>query len=287
MTKYFKSEVACTIYDTLKSPALRVMSCVNGLDFSGASDAHDGLLRKLDQMEFANKSTQEEYLNDVYVLKQFVNFISFYSGLWESVIKGEFSESWNVLQNALDTMRCIKKFSKLDLSYFEEQLIELEKIYPYNVFFSIGATVELFECSICGLDIDSLACCHRKGELYSGQMAIAIARNISQFDHIAMVSIPEDKRCVITYDNESEQFKLIRYLSGLVKHGRLTISDFKGLNFSVVKRINPDFVKQNRNEKCSCGSGKKFKKCCIHSRYIDGDHVDIVAEPYCVKHMIT
>lgn len=285
MNRYFNSEEACAIYDELKPSVLKIMSCVNDHDFSGSSKAQDELTKIFCQLK-GDKNSTEEYLNDVYVLNQFVNFISLYSDLWEAVIKGRFSESWDVLQNALDSMRCMKKFSKLDLSYFEDQLTEIEKTYPYKIFFSIGATVEMFECSICALDIDSSNCCHRKGELYGGKMAIAIARNISQLEHVAMVSIPEDKRCVIIYDDKGEQFKLIRYLSDLVKRGRFFISDFKGLSFSVVKKNNPDFVKQNRNEKCNCGSGKKFKKCCVSSQYIDGDHVDIVAEPFCLEHTI-
>lgn len=286
MNSYFKSREVCQLYENLKKSSVSVMLHVNDLDFSSSRDAH----KDLSEVYFIRKSDidspDEQILNDLYVLNQFILLLLLYSELWESVLNGKFSDSWSIIQDALDTIRSIKKFSKLNLLYFEEQLIELEKTYPYNIFLSIGATVEKFECSICGLDIDSTDCVHRKGELYSGLMAIAIAKNLSNFDHVAMVLTPEDKRCVVTYEDNGEQFKLVRYLSSLISNGQLSISDFKGLNFTTVKQRNPEFIKQKRNEKCNCGSGKKFKKCCISAEYIDGDHVDVIAEKLCVEHTI-
>ena len=35
-------------------------------------------------------------------------------------------------------------------------------------------------------------------------------------------------------------------------------------NITVRHRINQDIVPQERNEKCECGSGRKFKKCCAN-----------------------
>lgn len=88
------------------------------------------------------------------------------------------------------------------------------------------------------------------------------------------------------FDDEGEGFKLVRFLSNLIQQKKLRISDFEGLNFSTVKRKNPAFIKQGQNDKCACGSGNKFKKCCANSEYIDGDHVDIVARKYCIEHSI-
>jgi hypothetical protein len=37
------------------------------------------------------------------------------------------------------------------------------------------------------------------------------------------------------------------------------------------RETNPNYVKIGRNEPCYCGSGKKFKKCCISKEYIEID----------------
>lgn len=220
----------------------------------------------------------EEYLNDLFVILRYVDFLMDYCTVWEQMVAQRFSDSWSSLQDALSLLRMVKRFTSLDVAFFEDQLTELEKTYPYNVFFSIGIAVDRFECSICHRDIDSLECPHRRGELYAGEMASAIAREIRQLDHVAMVRHPEDKRCVVQYPDDGEQFKLVRLLSQLIASGRCRISDFSHLRFSKRPHPNPDYEKRGRNEPCYCGSGKKFKRCCIGQQYIEGDHVDLIAE---------
>ena len=229
----------------------------------------------------------EEYLNDLWVIERYIDFLAKYGNLWESILDQRFSESWCLLQDSLDLLRLIKRLSHIDIHFFEDQLIELERTYPYKLFFSIGATVEFFECSVCGQDIDSQECSHVRGSLYGGVMAYAIARNIMQMDHISMVAHPQDKRCVVSYEDSGEQFKLIRYVSSLLSSKRLRISDFGRLQYSKRLRPNPDYRKLPRNERCFCGSGRKFKHCCIEKKCIEGDHVDIVAEPKCIEHAVS
>ncbi len=253
------------------------------------SDDHD-LFRDLRDLVDSAKSNavagSDDYRNDLWVIERYMDFLEKYGHLWKSILDQRFSESWCLLQDSLDLLRSIKKFSHIDIHFFEDQLIELERTYPYNVFFSIGATVEFFECSICGQDIDSQECPHARGNLYGGVMAYAIAKNIVQLDHISMVAHPEDKRCVVSYEDSGEQFKLIRYVSSLVLSKKCRISDFCRLQFSKRLLPNPDYRKLPRNERCFCGSGKKFKHCCIGKEHIEGDHVDIVAEPKCIEHAV-
>ncbi len=243
------------------------------------------------QLEIQTKKhniQQDEYiLNDFFVILRFVDFFSSYFDLWRKLLNYEFSSSWNSLQDSLDFLRLIKKFSSINVEFFEDQLLELEKTYPYNIFFSIGATAELIECNLCGQDIDSEDCPHIKGELYSGKIAHGIVKNIVEANHVSLVSIPKDKRCVVKYEDSGEQFKLVRYLADLINDGRFNILDFCELKFSKKLNLNPEYVKLGRNEPCYCGSGYKFKKCCISKEYIEGDHVDIVAIPKAIDRVIT
>ena len=101
-----------------------------------------------------------------------------------------------------------------------------------------------------------------------------------------MVKHPSDKRCVVVYDDNGKQFKLIRFLSELITTNNLQPFDFGELQFSKKKVKNHEFQKKERNSPCYCGSGKKFKKCCISKEYVDGDHVDIVAKPTSIEEII-
>ena len=242
------------------------------------------VIQQLDDMlkhyedEFSN--ADEPTKNDLFLLDKIVKLLASYTKLWEKITKQEFSVSWGYLQDGLDLLRILKKFLEGDsyqhFSFFEHQLTELEKLYPYNAFISIGATYKQAECNICGKDIDSFECEHIRGELYSGRMAHGIVHTVEQLDHVAIVTNPGNKRCVVLYSDDAEQFRLVRYLSELLIDGRLKPLYFSGLNFSKRKIKNLNYKKLKRNDICFCGSGKKFKNCCITKDYIDSDHVDIL-----------
>lgn len=286
----FNTSEVVAIYRHLNPSIKKVLHFLNVLEFEKCKEEIESLNRELTVAKKEHLPVQDKVLNEFYVLGRFLGMLSAYSELWNKIVKGEFSSSWNSLQDALDLLRTVKKFScdhaHQNIAFFEFQLQELEKLYPYNIFVSIGATVERFECGICGQDIDSFDCPHIKGELYSGEMAYGIARNLSELNHVAMVKHPQDKRCVVKYDDAGEQFKLVRFLSGLILSEKLKPIDFGELRFSKKIIKNPDFRKTGRNEPCHCGSGKKFKKCCISKEVINGDHVDIVAKPINIDEII-
>lgn len=287
MSNSLATKQVSALFELLKPLLRSLLIALNDLRFAEAQDKINEIRKTLVKENAVVNYLDEQALNDMYVLNRYIDFLSEYGNLWEKIGIEHFSDSWNSLQNSLDLLRLIKKFSKINIQFFENQLTELERTYPYNVFFSIGAIVDFFECSICGHNIDSVECPHMQGNLYSGKMAYGIVRNIVQLDHISMVESPQDKRCVVSYDDKGEQFKLVRFISSLVSSRKLQISNFYCLRFTKRRIVNPDYQKLGRNDLCFCGSGKKFKKCCIMETHVQGDHVDIVSQPTCVEHAIT
>jgi hypothetical protein len=233
---------------------------------------------KLEEARGAAAPEIETVLNELYVLGAYFRLLARYAEVWEHIINQRFASSWVSLQDALDSLRAIKLLSAIDVGYFEMQLTNLEEAYPYRVFFSIGAVASRIECSICGKDIDSLECAHRRGQLYAGEMACGIIRAFTRLDHVSMVTNPDDKRCVVEIPDASEQFKLLRYLSALVREQKLRISEFERIRFSKRRVPNPAFRKVGRNDPCFCGSGRKFKTCCIDKMHVEGDHADVCAK---------
>lgn len=272
---HLRTTIVDSLYKNIRAP---LREFLRGVDINiglAKSPTIDSIRKGLEASELLHADGPEEVLNDFFVIRCYVDFFSYYGQLWRLIAEEKFSASWDKLQDAMDALRLIRRFSHIDISALEEQLIELEKTYPYNVFFSIGAIVEKFECSICGQDIDSFRCPHRKGHLYRGRMATGIACNMVNFNHIAIVDEPQDRRCVVTYKDTEEQFKLVRFLSHLLQQRKFVVSDFGLLRFSKRLKPNPDFQKIGRNDPCYCGSRVKFKLCCIARSRIEGDHVDI------------
>ena len=283
----FNTLIVNSAHQSIKPAINKFLNSLNNLKFKDCKKEIEDINR---DFIFARKNyceDQEDILNEFFIFDRYVELLSLYLDLWQKIINGNFSSSWISLQNSLDLLRIIKKFidqeAYMEIYFYEFQLIELEKVYPYKIFFSIGAVAENIECGICGKDIDSPDCPHIKGELYKGKMAYGICRNITELNHISLVSNPADKRCVVAYDDNGEQFKLVRYLAELISDEKLVISDFGELRFSKKKIKNPEYRKLGRNAICYCESGKKFKKCCILKEYVERDHLDILPIPEEIK----
>ncbi len=276
----FITDQVASLFQKLRPDLISFIDLVDRLSSEPATFKLNKIRTAVDLHSSAWERESDEVLNDVYLLNRFINLMDSYSATWMNIAVSKFVDSWSSLQDSLDHLRSVKKFSNGTgiclIDFLENQLIELEKLYPYNVFFSMGASVDLFECSICGKDIDSLECEHIKGELYRGEMAYGTAKGIGSIDHVAMVKHPQDKRCVVKYEDDGPQFEPVIYLAGLLTSNELNPLSFHHLEFSKRREKNPDFKKLPRNEACYCGSGKKFKKCCIDKEYIEFDHIDIV-----------
>ncbi len=276
----FSTEQVITLFHKLRPDAINSINLIDGLRFEQCGAELNKIRAVIDSHNTKWSNERDEVLNEVYVLNRIVDLLGSYSTTWRNIAEAKFANSWGSLQGTLDHLRSVKKFSNGNctriVDFFENQLIELEKLYPYNVFFSMGAKVDWFECSLCGKDIDSLECEHVKGELYRGKLAYGIAKNIGYIDHVGVVKYPADKCCVVQYDDDGSQFQMVRYLSGLLTSRKLKPLSFHHLEFSKRMEKNPEFKKLPRNEICFCGSGKKFKKCCIDKKFVEFDHIDIM-----------
>jgi hypothetical protein len=279
MTNQLRTDQASKLFQGLKLKAKSVLPAFYDHDFLSGQQTIAEMHRIVAKEQEATTEADEAYLNDLYVLDKYVCFLATYGELWQKIINQEFADSWCSLQDALGLLRLLKRFSTIDINFFESQLTELEQVYPYNVFFSSGMVVAGLECSLCGFDIDSDECLHLRGQLYRGRMATAVVQKILRLDHVGLVTHPADKRCVMKYEDTAEQFKVIRHLSNLIISKRCHISDLWSVRFSNRRLPNPEYRKLGRNERCFCGSGAKFKKCCMANEYVEEEHVDIVGKP--------
>lgn len=237
-----------------------------------------------------SRNDPDDIPNDLYILSRIIDFFGAYNGVWRDIHGGHFSASWTSLQDALDYLRTIKRFSNDSSSpfdFFESQVPEVEKLYPYRVFASIGAIIGRCECSICGADVDGGDCPHLMGELYRGKVAHGVVTSVEALDHMALVTDPVDKRCVVEIEDSDERFRVMKYLSGLLAEGSVSPLRFRRAELCKRRTLNPDYREQPKNALCKCGSGRKHKKCCLSKKYFE-DHVEIVGShrPYSWKPMI-
>lgn len=223
-------------------------------------------------------ATEDAVKNDCFIYAGFFELLISLASYWKCVESEEFHNSWCKLQDALDCLRQLKKFYKEDsvtLWSLTRQLLSIEKAYPYKIFTSCGFIFEGFECSICSQNIDGDECPHIKGDIYSGEMAVAIARKVKELDHISLVEKPKNKRLVVGYEDSSRHFDLFRMLISEFDQNNCSPLMLSKVQLVEEIRIDPTHKRAPRNSKCYCGSGKKYKSCCIKSERIPHIHMSI------------
>lgn len=219
----------------------------------------------------ARQENDEQLANASFVFKKYYNLFYSLCCYFSLLDEGRYRISWDKLQDCLDLIKLVGKFTEQDERLDIPQLLDLlqsyEQLYPFRVFASSEYIIEKSHCSICGKSMNSLSCSHIRGNLYWGEMAVEIVDEIKTFQAVAVVSHPEDKRCVLELSDddrpEEEKFKKLKEY--------LNITTSPLMRFTVETKIETrlkDNIKiVGRNEPCSCDSGFKFKKCCGKNLY--------------------
>ena len=226
---------------------------------------------------FSKQNNDEQLANSTYVFKCYFLLFCHLMIYFDSLKKKMYTQSWNFLQDCIDDIRLIGRFAeeRFDLTEILDLLLAYESLYPYRIFASPEIVIEKSNCSICGKSMQSLECDHIKGNLYWGKLATNRIEKIKSLLAISVVTHPEDKRCVLECCEESitevEKFKI------LDEFLKLGIPYFQMFKINPQYKYIPKGYTTNRNEKCPCGSGLKFKKCCGKELFFK--YINYIVEP--------
>lgn len=270
-------EVDCENYhEYSEHHQLVILEAINRAEFSKAVEMSSAVVSQMDKVKV--KALRHKR-NSIFIETSKFHVLNHLSRFWEFVLHEQYYKSWCSLQDTLDNLRNVKRFSDHDsalVDLLEVQLKAIESVYPYRLFSSTGIIFEGCNCNICGEDIDSFECCHIQGELYEGEIAIGIAQKIKELDHIAIVEHPEDKRCVVGADDYHPNMLVLRDLGQYVLQGKLKPLGFKDLLKVEFDKVNDAYVELKPNQKCFCGSGIKFKKCCRGKTTVRHKHYEFI-----------
>jgi hypothetical protein len=267
--------------EVVQNGAQEYAKLLKQLNFQGAIKLIDSCIEAVENEKAQKKSGfDEQVLNQLYIIGQFLKMLGEYSKFWEQVKSHHFSKSWDSLQNTQDRLRFLKRFcadyNQLGLATLERQVITIEKLYPYKIFASSELVVGDVKCSICGKNIDSLKCSHIAGELYNGEMAYGIVGKIEAVNGVALVEHPLDKRCVIQIEDTDTKFSGVAYLSELINKSKVSPWNIAGVNETTRSKSIDEYSEYPLNESCPCGSKKEFSACCSSKKHVLVPHMEIL-----------
>ncbi|AIY81699.1 SEC-C motif family protein [Clostridium botulinum 202F] len=181
--------------------------------------------------------------------------------------EGDFERAWNNLDRSDIELNFLKSHfdysdNKYDLLFIENEIPKYQELFPYDLFTSRESIESDFTCSICGAKIGIRNKCeHKVGEIYNGEMCVKVVNKIELLG-IAIVRKPFDKYTILHVDGIEYNYfmleNLMKYLDNpFEKWGYET--EWREWNYK-----NDETYKDiGRNDLCLCGSGRKFKKCCL------------------------
>lgn len=217
-SKPLVTDIAQNIFYNINLGVTFALIEMNNSNFLQSQSIIQKIVKKNDKIINNCILNNEDYANDLFVIRRYIDFFGQYIDLWSEIYAKNFSNTWNTLQNCLDLLRLVKRFSSINMSFFERQLTNLEKAYPYRVFSSVGMTYTIARCVICNQDIDGFECEHIKGNLYWGHIARAQLTGAVEMDHLALTKNPKDKRCVIRpQEGFEDEFKVLQYIISVTK----------------------------------------------------------------------
>lgn len=193
-----------------------------------------------------------------------------YNQAYSLIRVGDYYQAWCKLERAEITLKGLKRHFNYSsdiylLKFIEKAVKNLQAIYPYRIFSSIELIELEKKCNICEqvLTIRN-PCGHRVGEIYGGEQCIRIVTK-SKVVGIALVENPVNKYAVMfTKDPKTDEqvdqydYSSIAYLFKLIN------SPYEYWNLEIRNKLIPhsQFRSFSRNDRCPCGSGIKYKKCC-------------------------
>jgi len=259
------------IYDYLEQV------CINSQD--------EFRLQELMRIVLDNKKREVQRGNELnateyWCLEQILKIQNHYIDAYKQMKAGKYYKGWCSLERCEIEIFFLSKHKEIGarfhLSFIENQVMKYQKLFPYKYFFSTEFLQKEIRCSICDKVITPRnKCKHKLGQIYKGELC---NRKISGLEilGIALVTNPAHKYAVAFArsdsgdENDNYDYSVVGYLIERL------ISPFDKWDYVTETKRHPHsrYNQLGRNDPCPCGSGKKYKKCCLLQEGVLRPHIE-------------
>lgn len=216
------------------------------------------------------KLNKQQKAKEIWICQRIIEIHQLYRNAFKLLKSKSYYESWCLLEKIEITIKGLKRHFKYKKSEFflwniEKSVTNLQVIFPYRLFASSEILKKKKECSICNQEISIRnPCGHIIGEIYNGEMCQRIVTE-AEILGISLVENPGNKYAVMFLTDEKTGKQIDQYNYQTIDYLFCHInSPYEIWDLEVSEREikKGDYKNIGRNDKCSCNSGKKFKKCC-------------------------
>lgn len=223
----------------------------------------------------------------IWCLEQIASIQEKYLDGYEKLTSGKYYDAWCVFEKCELSLGFLKphfplRNNEYSLSFIHKHILQYQSLYPYKLFLSPEILEHEKKCNICEkVVVIRNPCGHEVGEIYNGEMCCRIVTKMDLLS-ISFVESPVQKYSVpFTKDDitgetvDHYDYSLLKYLID-----KLLQSPFDSWDINWTKKYHPHekFTGVGRNEKCPCGSGAKYKKCCLNKEGVLMPHCEFILE---------
>lgn len=220
----------------------------------------DDELKKLKQK--AVSDSNELLANEIWCLQEIYKIQKTYISMYNQLKAGKYFDGW-LLLDQIDISFCFLrqnfeyKNNLYNLQFIEKIIKQYEKTFPQYLYTSRETLIKSEKCSICGKKISLRdGCEHKTGKLYMGELCLKEVTDL-EYLGVAIVSKPFDRYAVLHVEGQEYNYSILKELM------KALTSPYIPWYVEELTRKKPEFLYVERNDRCPCGSGKKYKLCCM------------------------
>jgi len=230
------------------------------------------------------KQGLEDKANEIWCIESILNIQTTYLKAFTQLKNQKYYEAWCSFEQVELALNFLAPHFDINsdeykLSFIEKHTKKYQSLYPYKIFMSPEILEKEKKCNICNRVVSiRRPCGHEVGNLYNGQMCCRIVTDMELLG-IAMVETPLQKYSVPFLSDEKTGKSIDHYDYSLLKYliKRIT-GPFEDWDYELTSKVysHNHFSNVGRNEKCPCGSGRKYKKCCLNKEGVEMPHYKFI-----------
>lgn len=198
--------------------------CSTLIHYTSAKSLQERKIQEIEQEIYKVKhykaqfisAREEDFANELFHMQCMLNAVRCILCMWMEIKNSNFSEAWFRLidaQEYIDVALMIRDYEGVRL--IEKFLLKVEDtIFPRRSLYISRGTIETIgQCSICSANF--FLCDHLENKVYMGKLCRRVERRIVEWNHVALVKSPKDKRCIVTHI-EDDNGNMIDYFTGKI-----------------------------------------------------------------------
>ena len=217
---------------------------------------------------------------EIWCFEEILAIQSYYLDAFTKLKGGQYYDAWTVLEQIEVALSSLDRHLRDHVDQYALEFIRthcegFQSLFPYRLFLSTEFIHKELKCNICNATIAIRnPCGHKVGEIYNGEQCIRIIVDLELLG-ASLVTTPRHKYAVVSGSGDlrvrdTHDYSLVRSVIAELP------TPFHAWSCSWTTRRAPHsaFGEIGRNDPCPCGSGKKYKTCCLRESGVLRPHCD-------------